>query len=1585
MALILLIVLLVNLTPVQNYIVDQATKTLSGKLKTTVSIDKIRIDPLNHLYVQGIYVEGIDKDTLLYAGEIRFRITDWFIFRNGTPVIKYVGLHNAYVNLYRTAKSDNWNYQFIIDAFASSDTTTTKKSGSTMDIDLKEVDIKNVRFDMNDAWVGSDMNFAVGSFSIDADKVDLTNKIIEIDDIAATATRVVLRDYDGGRPPKPKQPQTNTIDTTAFNPDGWNLKVSDLNLKDCYFSMDVAGRPAYVNEFDANHIHVSKIQLDAEDIQIQGDTLTVALNKLAAKERCGLEILKMQADVRVSPNESICKDLLLETPNSSIKNYYAMHYSRFPDFLDYINNVVMVADFRNTKINSKDIAYFATVLREYPTVLDISGKVRGTVADIKASNLSLTDGQSTIKGNLSMKGLPDIETTHINYTDGELITSGNGIFKYVPELKENSSVALDSITHAYFKGDFIGYINNFVINGTITSNLGTIVSDVSMKIPEGENPKTTFNGKVQVNDLRAGSLLRQQDLGTITLNADVDGTESEADGVAINFETIIEHIEYKNYSYQGINADGKLENQKFTGNLLISDPNLSLGFYGLFDFSDKKLKVNAKANLLQSNLTALNLVQDDMQLVADFDLDWVGNNIDDFTGYAKLYNIDLSRQGHKVDLDSVYIQAKEEGDNKSIAIASNAFWAKINGIYELSTLPASFQHYVAGYLPNYIKKPSEPAHKQEIIFELATNDLDSLFGAFLPSLSGFNDTRISGYLNTSKQQLELTAGIHAGTVSNIQINNAEIMAVGNFNTLRVNADIGKVSLADTSMNGALKLATTLGNDKLTFDITTNSRNALGDAVIKGQAIARGDTLNASIFPSEFYMNKKKWDITGGNKIVFTDGYLQIDNFFLKSGTQQVGIHSNNNGLQQSIGVTLTNISAAEIGVLAGLSDYELNGKINGTIKVDNMFSELYASAEVKAVDVKFGNDTIGNINIAGSYDDMKHLLTLDNKTGIFRGEHSLTASGRFSLDEKVSQTIDAQVSFNQTPLAWLSPVLKGFVSNINGTLDGNVKLNGTSETPDIQGKVNMDKTSMHIDFLGAIYSIPSATISINNKSISVGKMTLYDRHNNTAVLTGGIDHDRLDKMKLALNMTSSKFEVIDLRPNESELFYGNLVAKFESLQVAGPFDDVVVTINKAQPAQKSHLYLPLSSGTGNEVGAYSYITFKKNGTEEEVVKKKNDSKLSIKINAILNPLAEITMVMDPATGDAINASGTGTINMDIPPNNEIRMYGNYTIESGNYTFTLPQLFFKRKFTLYSGSVIQFVGPIDNTQLNVGGIYSTRARLYDLLTPSEKTLVEDLGDREVTQAKLSRQIDVILTMKGSLGTPDLGFRIELPDQSGAGTIAFKKLEKVNNDERELFNQVASLLLVNAFIPSEGGFEGGAASGVVNNVSDIFSGTASSQLTNLLSKLTGDENIAVDLKYQKYNLNDNSDVSSGNRNALSLGVKKNLFNDRLSVEVGSSVDWGKPTSSNSNASNFNPVGDFRLQYLLKEGGNLRANIFRTSSYDVLADQNITRGGVGISWRKSFNNLADLFGGAKYIKREEDAEIEKENKEEKAEEDK
>ncbi len=1552
-SLLLIIIILVNFTPVQNFIARQATSILSKQLNTTVKLDYISIDPFRQVSFKGLYIEDQTKDTLLYAGNANVQISIWQLVKEQKAVLDFVGLDDAYVNLYRNANSDQWNYQFIIDAFDTGKKDTTKNKA--FEVDLDAVELERIRFFMNDRWVGSDMNFDIGRFDIEADKIDLDKKKILLDEIIAENTKVIFRDYDGGRPPVVDTVTIDTIDTTPFNPAMWEIELDEMALKNCLFSFDSGNEPALVKEFDPEHIHVDNINIDIEDVKIIGDTLTAKLNNLSAKERCGLIVKQFTADVTVSPNESTCKDLLLETTNSKISDLYSMQYNRFPNFNDYIDSVKMVAHFKGATIDSRDIAYFAPTLREYPTIIDVSGKFNGAVNNITAKNLYITDGISTVKGNLKIKGLPDIESTFFDYSNGELYTNGTGIFRYAPSLKNDSTIAFEQIKHAHFKGDFKGYLDNFTLNGAINTNLGSIVSNVELEIPNTKEQVPIYYGDVTVKELNLGTLLRQTDLGTVTLEANLDGQASNLENADLKFDAFIEQLEYKNYPYQGINADGKLEHKKFIGNLIINDPNIALGFYGEFDFSDSLLNINAKANLLHSDLTTLNLVKEDsVTLSADFDLDWEGNTIDNFNGTARLYNIDLHRNSRRLDIDSVYVNMIEEGNNKKLTLNSNPLTARLQGQYELSTLPSSFQYYISGYLPNYIQAPSGKIHSQNITFGITTKELDSLFGIFAPSLSGFNNAKIGGHLNTNQQELQLDANIPQGKIDNITLDSVKLSATGNFNTLGVNVDVGKVIFPDSAINGSISITTTLGNDNLDFNIATLSPNQVGTVNVKGKVHAHGDTLDMSFAPSEFYVNTDKWVIPAGNKIVYTDDYLAINNLAITSGNRSIRINSDNKKLEQQINIAINNLNISNIAVLAGITEYDPQGRINGEVQIKDLFNNIMVMADVKAQGVKFGKDTLGRITINGSYDGKKHLVNLDKSTGIFNGSNSLKVFGKISFDSTNTENIDGKIVMENTQLAWLAPILNGYVSELEGNLNGNITLKGTSTYPDINGQISLRKANLHIDFLGTVYKIPEAAFYVNNKEIGIGKITLYDRHDNQGNLSGSIYHNRFKNMRLDLSMSSDKLEVINLKRNESDLFYGNLIAGIGNLSVTGPVDDVTINIARARPVEKSQLYLPISSEE-NTVGAYSYITFKSEEEEKEVVKK-SSSKLNIQMNVIANPMAEITLIMDPTTGDAISAKGSGNISIDIPADNDIKMYGNYVIEEGDYVFTLKQLFFKRKFALNSGSQIQFSGPIFNTQLDVEGVYRTRARLYDLLTKQERDQLSFVGKRDSIIAYEKRDVDVLLFMNGTLGAPDLSFKIEVPDKSITGSVAYTKLQLINQNERELFNQVASLLLINSFLTPEGNFGGGASAGVVNNISDIFSGTASTQLTNLISRLTGDDDLAVNFKYQQYNYN--TGIIAANRNAVSLGLRKNLFRDRLTIEVGSSLDWGKPTSTNS-ASNFTPVGDFRLQYLFKEGGNLRGNIFRSSSYDVLADQNISRGGVGLSWRRSFDNLQELFG--------------------------
>ena len=92
------------------------------------------------MHLEGVMVEDRHHDTLLYAGDLKVRITDWFFFKKDIE-LKYIGLENAVISLHRT--DSTWSHQFILDYFSSSPTSAKKKEGG-IQFRLKEIDFKNV-------------------------------------------------------------------------------------------------------------------------------------------------------------------------------------------------------------------------------------------------------------------------------------------------------------------------------------------------------------------------------------------------------------------------------------------------------------------------------------------------------------------------------------------------------------------------------------------------------------------------------------------------------------------------------------------------------------------------------------------------------------------------------------------------------------------------------------------------------------------------------------------------------------------------------------------------------------------------------------------------------------------------------------------------------------------------------------------------------------------------------------------------------------------------------------------------------------------------------------------------------------------------------------------------------------------------------------------------------------------------------------------------------------------------------------------------------------------------------------------------
>ncbi|MEP7257994.1 MAG: hypothetical protein ABI687_06395, partial [Flavitalea sp.] len=460
--------LLIQTTPVQNFLVNQVTHKLSADLGTTVTIRHVNFSLFNSMLLEGALVKDLNKDTLLYAGSVKLNITDWFFFKDNIE-LEYIGLEDAVIHLQRT--DSTWNYQFLANYFSSPGAASAENKN--INLNLRQVELDKVSILQRDEWRGEDMKASIQSMTMDADEVNLNTHVIRLRSLNMKQPSFAIYNYTGRRPTPPDNPQDDSMVIVndalhlRWNPGVWDVSIKELAISDGVFRADQQTERAVYSSFDGAHILFSGIEGSFKDCRLVKDSILATVS-LSAKERSGFEVKQLSAKMRMHPEAMEFSSLDLRTNRSHLHNFFAMRYSSFEDMQHFISKVRMEANFNGAVISSDDIAYFAPELQSWKKKIQATGKVKGTVDNLNGKNLVVQAGNDTyLKGNISMAGLPDLSKTYIDFEAENFLTTYTDALSFVPQLKGIYEPRLDLLKFLRFKGNFTGFINDFVTYGSL--------------------------------------------------------------------------------------------------------------------------------------------------------------------------------------------------------------------------------------------------------------------------------------------------------------------------------------------------------------------------------------------------------------------------------------------------------------------------------------------------------------------------------------------------------------------------------------------------------------------------------------------------------------------------------------------------------------------------------------------------------------------------------------------------------------------------------------------------------------------------------------------------------------------------------------------------------------------------------------------------------------------------------------------------------------------------------------------------------------------------------------------------------------
>ncbi|WP_303915355.1 translocation/assembly module TamB domain-containing protein [Bacteroides mediterraneensis] len=117
-----------------------------------------------------------------------------------------------------------------------------------------------------------------------------------------------------------------------------------------------------------------------------------------------------------------------------------------------------------------------------------------------------------------------------------------------------------------------------------------------------------------------------------------------------------------------------------------------------------------------------------------------------------------------------------------------------------------------------------------------------------------------------------------------------------------------------------------------------------------------------------------------------------------------------------------------------------------------------------------------------------------------------------------------------------------------------------------------------------------------------------------------------------------------------------------------------------------------------------------------------DTPTAIHLNLQIEPAerANMKIIMDPVAGDYISAYGTGNLRINFFNQGNFQIFGNYNITEGIYKMSMQNVI-RKDFTLQPGGIVSFNGDPRAANLNVQAVYTVNsASLNDLIADASSS-------------------------------------------------------------------------------------------------------------------------------------------------------------------------------------------------------------------------------------------------------------------------
>jgi hypothetical protein len=1342
-----------------------------------------------------------------------------------------------------------------------------------------------------------------------------------------------------------------------------------IELKNSSFNfIDHRAKATYYG-MDFTDLRLKNINLTLSNIKNKGSNIKARIEHLSTQEKSSFHLTDFKGDIELDSNFVHIDSLQISTTNSSIKtNYFRFEFddpSYFED--DFIDKVKMIADFKASKINLKDLNYFSSFFDGIDRAVLFTGKFNGYVSDFKSTDLYIKlDHNTYYKGNLAMKGLPNNSLTTFDIKINELVTNEYELEHIdIPPFTQNKRIELPKqfkgIGNIFVTGNLAGKFNDFKGDLLTQTNLGEIQSEAHYWVNEKTNT-SIFNGKVHTQDFNIGKLTESSDIKTITAKLKTNLVWNSKMGYDASVNGKINSFVFKGYNYNNIILDGDFNEAFFSGKADIKDKNITANFNGIIDLSKKTPEFKFKSEVQLLNLDRLNLTKDSLTRIicGRVDVNGSGKNMDDANGNILINDLVYYQDGTEYEAEEIEINASTNDSSRVIDLMSSIADISINGNFKIAELPKSIDVIASKTLPAlYEKRDSIILQQQDFMFYGKIKNYNPIEELFTPGIHIAPETGFNGDFNSNEGLFNFYATSDSVIINKRNLQNVKVDIKKPDEILDVKINVEHLVFNEESSFENVTFKSLLKNNLITPSLKWASVNNDTYGFIQGNGYWYSvDYFDFLILPSYFHFNDHDWYTKDDASFIIDGTNLSFNNLEVRNEEEEsIGIEGNvAEDSSAVLNIYLDNFKLSNLNTFLTSNKVKYYGTINGSSCVTNVYEEAVIEADFFIDKLKANNELIGNVALNSTW--LNNTKGLACKGELIReNNNAFDFTGTYFPFEE-ENSLDFKCIMDETPLAFLNTFLDGQgISEIDGSANGTVNIKGTLNKPLVDGNIQFDYAGFKVDYLNTYYDFSGNFIILEDGILTDNVFEMRDMTDNIATFNGAIFHDNYSDFDFDVSIdipkqvwangydrrrrqfpgakqVDNKFYCLNTHPQLNQDFYGNVYA-VGNINIAGYKDDIDITVN-ASTRKGTKFTLPLYGGY--DVKLEDYVIFVDSTTTDIVEEKTDLEGINLDLNIEVTPDAELEIIFDEVYGDVMKGRGSGNLSIGVDKNNEIKMTGKYEIQKGDYLFTLGILNFEnvinKKFEIAPGGTISWYGDPYNAEIDLNAIYKLKASLYDIML--------SYSDDVKSRYKNRSDVECYMHLTQSLMQPTVKFEIQLPR---ADETAKNALANVMQTEQELNKQVFSLLILNRFLPPANSVSNEDRSGG-GAISSTASELLSNQLSNWLSKLSN--NVDIGLNYRP------GDNISNDEVAVALSTE--LLNDRLVISSNFGVSTGNEVNNNPN----NLIGDVNVEYKLNKDGTFRVRAFtRTNEYDITnTNQATTTQGVGLYYKKEFNKLKDFF---------------------------